>query len=166
MFARAVVITALLVGAMVAHVGAVNEAPAKVTGSAKATASGVQYWDIKPGTGTAADTGKTVTIHYTGFLEDGKKFDSSVDRGRPFSFRMGEGSVIKGWDEGIAGMKVGGKRQLKVPPPAAYGDQGKGGVVPPGCDPDLRCAAFGCEVGKQKPPRQGPPAVGKPAVTP
>jgi FKBP-type peptidyl-prolyl cis-trans isomerase len=126
------IIRALLVTAWVAAtLAAVNEVPAKVTGGAKSTAAGVQYWEIKPGTGTAAETGKTVTIHYTGFLEDGKKFDSSVDRGRPFRFHLGEGLVIKGWDEGIVGMKVGGKRQLKVPPRAAYGDQGKGGVVPP-----------------------------------
>jgi FKBP-type peptidyl-prolyl cis-trans isomerase len=127
------IIRALLVTALVATtVAAVNDAPAKVTGSGKATASGVQYWEIKPGTGAIAETGKKVTIHYSGFLADGKKFDSSLDRGRPFSFQLGEGLVIKGWDEGIAGMKVGGKRQLRVPPQSAYGDQGKGGVVPPG----------------------------------
>jgi FKBP-type peptidyl-prolyl cis-trans isomerase len=127
MIIRALLATTVMAIAM----AAVNDSPAKVSGGPKATASGVQYWEIKPGTGAAAANGKTVTIHYTGFLEDGKKFDSSVDRGRPFSFHMGEGSVIKGWDDGIAGMKVGGKRQLKVPPAAAYGDQGKGGVVPP-----------------------------------
>ena len=91
----------------------------------------MQYWDLKAGTGAVAESGKTVSIHYTGWLTDGKKFDSSLDRGRPFSFRLGEGSVIKGWDEGVAGMKVGGKRQLKVPAASAYGDEGKGGVVPP-----------------------------------
>jgi len=127
MIIRAWLVTAFLATTL----AAVNDAPTKVIGSATATASGVQYWEIKPGTGAAAENGKTVTIHYTCFLEDGKKFDSSVDRGRPFSFHMGEGSVIKGWDDGIAGMKVGGKRQLKVPPAVAYGDQGKGGVVPP-----------------------------------
>lgn len=133
MVARVFLMMALLLGGMAAALGvAVNETPTKVTGSGKVTVSGVQYWDIKAGAGATAETGKTVTIHYSGFLPDGKKFDSSIDRGRPFSFQLGEGAVIKGWDEGIAGMKVGGKRQLKVPPPAAYGDQGKGGVVPPG----------------------------------
>jgi FKBP-type peptidyl-prolyl cis-trans isomerase len=131
MVARTLVITLLVLVTMVYPVMAVNDAPTKVSGSGKATASGVQYWDLKPGTGAAAESGKTVSIHYTGWLADGKKFDSSLDRGRPFSFRLGEGSVIKGWDEGVAGMKVGGKRQLKVPAASAYGDEGKGGVVPP-----------------------------------
>ena len=131
MVARTLVITLLVLVAMASPVMAGNDAPAKVSGSGKATASGVQYWDLKPGTGAVAESGKTVSIHYTGWLADGKKFDSSLDRGRPFSFRLGEGSVIKGWDEGLAGMKVGGKRQLRVPAASAYGDEGKGGVVPP-----------------------------------
>ena len=131
MVARALVVTLLVLMTMASPVIAVNDAPAKVSGSGKATSSGVQYWDLKAGTGAVAESGKTVSIHYTGWLTDGKKFDSSLDRGRPFSFRLGEGSVIKGWDEGVAGMKVGGKRQLKVPAASAYGDQGKGGVVPP-----------------------------------
>jgi FKBP-type peptidyl-prolyl cis-trans isomerase FkpA len=122
---------ALLAGTITYAAMAAADTPAKVSGPGKSTASGVQYWDLKPGAGAAAESGKTVTIHYVGFLTDGKKFDSSVDRNRPFSFSLGEGTVIKGWDEGIAGMKVGGKRQLKVPPAAAYGSEGKGGVVPP-----------------------------------
>jgi FKBP-type peptidyl-prolyl cis-trans isomerase len=108
-----------------------NSSPTKVTGKAKSTASGLQYWDITVGTGTAASSGKTVKVHYTGWLTNGKKFDSSVDRGTPFSFKLGAGQVIKGWDEGVAGMKVGGKRQLRIPPDLGYGAQGAGGVIPP-----------------------------------
>jgi FKBP-type peptidyl-prolyl cis-trans isomerase len=107
-------------------------APTKVTGDPKKTASGVKYWDIRVGTGAVATLGKTATVHYTGWLENGKKFDSSVDRGEPFSFTLGEHRVILGWEEGVAGMKVGGKRQLKIPPAAGYGDRDKGnGLIPP-----------------------------------
>jgi FKBP-type peptidyl-prolyl cis-trans isomerase len=108
-----------------------TSAPTKATGKPKSTASGVQYWDITVGTGATATSGKTVTVHYTGWLTNGKKFDSSVDRGQPFMFPLGGGQVIKGWDEGVAGMKVGGKRQLKIPPEAGYGSKGTGGVIPP-----------------------------------
>jgi len=109
-----------------------TSAPTKVTGAPKKTASGVSYWDIKVGTGAVATKGQTVTVHYTGWLTNGKKFDSSVDRGEPFEFRLGAGEVIKGWDEGVAGMKVGGKRQLKIPPELGYGPQGTpGGPIPP-----------------------------------
>ena len=83
------------------------------------------------GAGATAVAGKTVKVHYTGWLTNGKKFDSSVDRGQPFSFSLGGGQVIKGWDEGVAGMKVGGKRQLKIPPDLGYGSRGAGGVIPP-----------------------------------
>jgi FKBP-type peptidyl-prolyl cis-trans isomerase len=105
--------------------------PTKVTGKAKSTASGVQYWDITVGTGAQAVAGKSIKVHYTGWLTNGKKFDSSVDRGQPFEFQLGAGKVIKGWDEGVEGMKVGGKRQLRVPPAAGYGTQGAGGMIPP-----------------------------------
>ena len=108
-----------------------TSSPTKVTGKAKSTSDGLQYWDITVGTGTAASSGKTVKVNYTGWLTNGKKFDSSVDRGTPFSFKLGAGQVIKGWDEGVAGMKVGGKRQLKIPPELGYGAQGAGGVIPP-----------------------------------
>jgi FKBP-type peptidyl-prolyl cis-trans isomerase len=108
-----------------------NASPTKVTGKATTTASGLQYWDIAVGTGTTAVAGKTVKVHYTGWLTDGKKFDSSVDRGQPFSFPLGGGQVIKGWDEGVAGMKIGGKRQLRIPPDLGYGPRGAGGVIPP-----------------------------------
>lgn len=95
------------------------------------TASGLQYIDLKVGTGATAQAGQTVTVHYTGWLENGKKFDSSVDRGQPFSFPLGAGRVIKGWDEGVQGMKVGGKRKLIIPSNLGYGARGAGGVIPP-----------------------------------
>jgi FKBP-type peptidyl-prolyl cis-trans isomerase len=107
-----------------------TSAPTKVTGDGTKTADGLQYWDIKVGTGPAATAGQTVKVHYTGWLINGKKFDSSVDRGEPFTFPLGGGQVIKGWDEGVAGMKVGGKRQLRIPPQLGYGDRGAGGVIP------------------------------------
>jgi len=104
--------------------------PAKVTGDGTRTPSGLEYWDIKLGTGPTAQKGQTVKVHYTGWLTNGKKFDSSVGA-KPFEFTLGAGEVIKGWDEGVDGMKVGGKRQLKIPPDLAYGDRGAAGVIPP-----------------------------------
>jgi peptidylprolyl isomerase len=95
------------------------------------TASGLKYYDIVAGTGATPTAGQTVSVHYTGWLEDGTQFDSSVDRGQPFTFVLGQGNVIPGWDEGVATMKVGGKRQLVVPPELAYGADGAGGVIPP-----------------------------------
>jgi len=109
-----------------------NSSPTKVEGKSKKTPSGAEYWDLKVGTGATATNGKTVTVHYTGWLaSNGKKFDSSVDRGQPFMFELGAGHVIKGWEEGVAGMKVGGKRQLRIPPELGYGARGAGGVIPP-----------------------------------
>jgi len=109
-----------------------TNAPTKVTGDGVKTASGLQYWDIKLGTGEVAKEGSHVRVHYTGWLTTGKKFDSSVDAGKPFDFRLGNGEVIKGWDEGVAGMKVGGKRQLRIPPELGYGASGTpGGPIPP-----------------------------------
>jgi len=92
---------------------------------------GLKYTDDQLGTGTEAQAGKTVSVHYTGWLLDGTKFDSSRDRNQPFSFPLGRGQVIKGWDEGVAGMKVGGKRTLVIPPDLGYGARGAGGVIPP-----------------------------------
>jgi FKBP-type peptidyl-prolyl cis-trans isomerase len=109
-----------------------TSAPTKVTGDGVKTASGLQYWDIKVGAGASANTGDKVTVHYTGWLTTGKKFDSSVDANQPFDFTIAAGDVIKGWDEGVAGMKVGGKRQLRIPPELGYGATGTpGGPIPP-----------------------------------
>ena len=94
--------------------------------------SGLQYRDIVVGTGKAASAGDTAVVHYTGWLMDGTKFDSSVDRGQPFDFPLGAGAVIAGWDEGVGSMKVGGKRELIIPPDLGYGDRGAGAVIPPG----------------------------------
>jgi FKBP-type peptidyl-prolyl cis-trans isomerase len=104
--------------------------PTKVTGAPTKTASGLEYWDIKVGTGATAQTGQHVKVDYTGWLTTGKKFDSSVGTGKPFEFMLGANQVIKGWDEGVAGMKVGGKRQLRIPPDLAYGAAGYPGAIP------------------------------------
>jgi peptidylprolyl isomerase len=98
------------------------------------TPSGLQYSDEKVGTGASPSKGKRVTVHYTGRLVDGKKFDSSVDRGKPFQFVIGVGQVIAGWDEGVMSMKVGGKRKLIIPPNLGYGARGAGGVIPPNAE--------------------------------
>ncbi len=95
------------------------------------TPSGLTYTDLKPGDGAQAKAGDTVQVHYTGTLESGKKFDSSRDRGAPFVFQVGVGQVIKGWDEGIAGMNVGGQRKLVIPAHLGYGASGAAGVIPP-----------------------------------
>jgi FKBP-type peptidyl-prolyl cis-trans isomerase len=108
-----------------------TSAPTKVTGEGVKTDSGLQYWDIKVGTGNEAKSGDKVKVHYTGWFTSGKKFDSSVDAQQPYSFTLGQGNVIKGWDEGVAGMKVGGKRQLRIPPELAYGEQGYKNIIPP-----------------------------------
>ena len=96
------------------------------------TASGLKYHDWLPVLAETPTDGQTVVVHYTGWLQDGTQFDSSVDRGEPLSFILGTGGVIPGWDEGLATMKVGGKRQLVIPPDLAYGDEGSGSVIPPG----------------------------------
>ena len=101
----------------------------------KTTPSGLQYEDTKEGTGASPKTGQTCVMHYTGWLWEnsakGKKFDSSVDRGQPFEFQIGRGMVIKGWDEGVATMKIGGKRTLLIPASLGYGARGAGGAIPP-----------------------------------
>ena len=95
------------------------------------TASGLKYVEVKIGEGALPQAGQTVIVHYTGTLLDGKKFDSSVDRGQPFTFPIGQGRVIKGWDEGLSTMKIGGKRKLIIPPELGYGARGAGDVIPP-----------------------------------
>jgi peptidylprolyl isomerase len=95
------------------------------------TPSGLKYKDLVEGTGASPAKGQNVTVHYTGTLTDGTKFDSSRDRGQPFSFPLGAGRVIKGWDEGVATMKMGGRRELVIPPELGYGARGAGGVIPP-----------------------------------
>jgi FKBP-type peptidyl-prolyl cis-trans isomerase FkpA len=124
-------ILAVTAVAVLAQGGKVDTSkPSPVTGPGMKTKSGVSYWDIKVGTGATAMHGQTVTVHYTGWLTNGKKFDSSVDRKEPFQFNLDSG-VIQGWIDGVQGMKVGGKRQLKIPPALGYGSRGAGGVIPP-----------------------------------
>jgi peptidylprolyl isomerase len=101
-------------------------APKEVT-----TPSGLKYTDLVVGTGAQPKPGQTVTVHYTGWLTNNQKFDSSRDRNQPFSFMLGRGQVIKGWDEGLSTMKVGGKRRLTIPPDLGYGARGAGNVIPP-----------------------------------
>jgi len=112
-----------------------DESAAQSAAKPVTTASGLQYIDSKPGTGAQPRPNQTVVVHYTGWLyangTKGKKFDSSVDRNEPFEFPVGAGRVIRGWDEGVGSMKVGGKRTLIIPPGLGYGAQGAGGVIPP-----------------------------------
>lgn len=136
---RALRVTRALVAfAVVAAVaGAVAPAPtmAQSIGKTMTTPSGLQITDSKVGTGATPKPGQTCVMHYTGWLYQsgtkGKKFDSSVDRGEPFEFPIGQGRVIRGWDEGVATMKVGGKRTLIIPPALGYGASGAGGIIPP-----------------------------------
>ena len=114
---------------------AISTATAQTPGRTMTTASGLKISDTKVGTGASPKTGQTCVMHYTGWLyvdgAKGKKFDSSVDRGQPFEFPVGKHQVIAGWDEGVATMKVGGKRTLVIPPALGYGARGAGGVIPP-----------------------------------
>jgi FKBP-type peptidyl-prolyl cis-trans isomerase len=103
----------------------------KEKGKTTMVTQGLEMEELKVGTGTEAVSGKNVKVHYTGWLKNGTKFDSSVDRGTPFEFPLGQGRVIQGWDKGVAGMKVGGKRKLTISPELGYGAQGAGGVIPP-----------------------------------
>ena len=115
--------------------GPFTQVAAQAAGKAQTTSSGLQITDTKAGTGATPRPGQTAVVHYTGWLytdgAKGKKFDSSVDRGEPFEFKVGVGQVIKGWDEGVITMKVGGKRTLIIPPELGYGARGAGGVIPP-----------------------------------
>jgi FKBP-type peptidyl-prolyl cis-trans isomerase len=104
----------------------------QVSGTPQPTGSGLQIVEIEAGTGPEARSGQEVTVHYTGWLTNGTKFDSSRARGDPFKFSLGRGQVIRGWDEGVAGMKVGGRRRLVIPPDLGYGSRGAGGAIPGG----------------------------------
>jgi peptidylprolyl isomerase len=110
---------------------AIATAPMAESANLVTTDSGLKYLDMVEGTGATPQPGQKVTVHYTGMLEDGTKFDSSRDRSRPFTFKFGVGQVIKGWDEGLSTMQVGGRRQLIIPPDLGYGARGAGGVIPP-----------------------------------
>jgi len=109
----------------------VASGPPPVLGQPVKLADGLEYYDITVGTGAVATAGKTVTVNYTGWLTNGTQFDSSYDRNQPFSFVLGMGQVIPGWDEGVAGMRVGGKRRLVIPPALGYGASGAGNTIPP-----------------------------------
>ncbi len=134
---------ALLAIAVAAAIGAYAAIPApasaqtagQTAGTTMTTASGLKITDTQVGTGATPKPGQTVVVHYTGWLDEngakGQKFDSSLDRGEPFEFPIGQGQVIEGWDEGVATMKVGGKRTLIIPPALGYGARGAGGVIPP-----------------------------------
>ena len=104
---------------------------ASSAGGATTLPSGLKVEDLRVGDGPVADNGMSVSVHYTGWLTDGTKFDSSLDRGQPFTFTLGGGNVIRGWDEGVKGMKVGGKRKLTIPPDLGYGATGSGSTIPP-----------------------------------
>jgi peptidylprolyl isomerase len=122
----------LMVFCLMLVVACSSAAPAASPAASEVTTpSGLKYVDDVVGTGKQPQAGQTAVVHYTGWLMDGKKFDSSKDRGQPFSFTLGRGQVIKGWDEGVATMKVGGKRTMTIPPDLAYGPRGAGGVIPP-----------------------------------
>jgi FKBP-type peptidyl-prolyl cis-trans isomerase FkpA len=117
-------------GAAAAAAPAPPAAPAPA-GKVHKLASGLVYEDLVVGNGKMADPGLQVSVHYTGWLADGTRFESSRDRNQPYPFTLGAGEVIRGWDEGIKGMRIGGKRKLTIPPDLAYGPQGAGGVIPP-----------------------------------
>jgi peptidylprolyl isomerase len=118
-------------GALLKQAPSAPEQQQSSQGSLVSTPSGLQYQDLVVGKGAQPRAGQTVTVHYNGYLTNGSKFDSSVDKGQPFQFVLGQGEVIRGWDEGVSTMRVGGMRKLVVPPNLGYGDRGAGGVIPP-----------------------------------
>jgi FKBP-type peptidyl-prolyl cis-trans isomerase len=123
----------IVLASLAVLVGCSSGAPAASSsqgGKPVTTSDGLQYTDDQVGTGAVAEPGKNVSVHYTGWLMNGTKFDSSRDRGQPFNFPLGAGRVIKGWDEGVAGMRVGGKRTLIIPPDLAYGSRATGPIPP------------------------------------
>lgn len=124
----AIVIVAALAISAIAYL--ISKRTGGPSGQEVTTASGLKYVDIVEGTGASPTTGQLISVHYTGTLQNGTKFDSSVDRGRPYEFRIGTGSVIKGWDEGLMNMKVGGKRKLIIPPSLGYGPRGNPPNIP------------------------------------
>lgn len=126
----AVVIAVLAALVYFANQGKQTTTDIELGENAVTTESGLRYEDLVVGTGAEAKAGDTVSVHYTGWLVDGTKFDSSVDAGQPFEFKLGVGGVIAGWDEGVAGMQVGGKRKLVIPPDLGYGAAGSSGVIP------------------------------------
>ncbi len=134
-FSRATFSTLAAIALTVLTASAVSTAMAQTPGKPMTTASGLQIIDTKVGTGPTPKTGQICVVHYTGWLyqdgQKGKKFDSSVDRNEPLEFPVGQRKVIAGWDEGVASMKVGGKRTLIIPPELGYGARGAGGVIPP-----------------------------------
>lgn len=124
--------TALFAAASLAALAEPDRPPAStLVGKEVVTPSGLKYTDLKIGLGEVAALGRIVEVHYTGWLEDGTKFDFSADCGQPFTFRLGAGDAMKGWDEGLLGMRVGGKRKLVIPPVLGFGKEGAGSVVPP-----------------------------------
>lgn len=124
----------LLLAALAAACASDRATAGKKDDNVTTTPSGLKFVEVKEGTGEAAKKGDNVEVHYTGWLKDGKKFDSSRDRGEPFTFPLGAGRVIKGWDEGVQGMKVGGQRKLIIPAELGYGSRGAGNVIPPNAE--------------------------------
>jgi FKBP-type peptidyl-prolyl cis-trans isomerase len=124
------ILTVLMVGVALAKPADKKSEKKQMMAETKAVTE-LQKEDLKVGNGPEAVAGKRVKVHYTGWLTNGTKFDSSLDRGKPFEFALGAGQVIQGWDQGVAGMKVGGKRKLTIPSSLGYGDRGAGGVIPP-----------------------------------
>ncbi len=129
---RRAIVLALVLGAALAAAAQAPLHPSSVDGATEVTLpNGLAYWDLAVGTGKEAVKGSTVKVHYTGWLlEEGTKFDSSLDRGKPLEFTLGAGTVIKGWEQGVQGMKVGGKRQLRIPPELPYGYRGQPPDIP------------------------------------